>query len=234
MRLVDAGRVGYGTAWAWQRDLAARRAAGRVGDVLLLVEHPPVYTAGRNADEANLRFDAAERVRRDIELFRVDRGGDFTYHGPGQLVGYPVVALAERRPADWVRALEEVNLRVLAGLGVQGRRDPDRPGVWVGGDKITAVGVRLLASLVTQHGWATNVTTDLSDFDGIVPCGITGRGVCSLQSLGVDAGLADVRDRTVGAFEQVMRCSLEPVSPDGLDLDRHARPRAPEPARSTS
>jgi lipoyl(octanoyl) transferase len=220
---VDAGLVPYGTAWDWQRELVARREAGTVGDVLLTLEHPRVYTAGRRADTANLVFDAAERTRRGIELFDVDRGGDFTYHGPGQLVGYPIMQLAGPFVVDYVRALEEVCIRVAASYGIDAGRVPDYTGVWVGDAKLVAIGVRVSSRRITNHGFAMNVTTDLGDFDGIVPCGIRDRGVCSLASLGVDTTVADARKRTEEAFAEVFAATLVDTSPGALGLTR-ARP----------
>lgn len=205
LTVVRAGLVPYLTAWDWQRDLAARRAADEIGDVLLLLEHPRVYTLGRRADEHNLVFDDAERARRGIELHRIDRGGDVTYHGPGQLVGYPILRLDGPRVVDHVRALEEINLRLLASFGIAGQRVPDFSGVWVGDRKVTAIGVHVTAGYVTTHGWATNVTTDLTDFDGIVPCGIDDpdKGVGSLASLGAAATVAEAIERTEVAVADV-------------------------------
>ena len=203
--VVRAGTVPYLTAWDWQRDLAARRQAGEVGDVLLLLEHPRVYTLGRRADESNLVFDESERARRGIELHRIDRGGDVTYHGPGQLVGYPIFRLDGPRVVDHVRALEELNIRVAASFGITGARVDGFSGVWAGATKVTAIGVHVTAGYVTTHGWATNVTTDLSDFSGIVPCGIDDpdKGVASLASLGADASVPDAIERTEAAVAEV-------------------------------
>ncbi|MEX1178127.1 MAG: lipoyl(octanoyl) transferase LipB, partial [Nitriliruptor sp.] len=178
--VVHAGTVPYLTAWGWQRELADRRARDEIGDVVLLLEHPPVYTLGRRADDTNLVFDAAERTRRGIEVHRIDRGGDVTYHGPGQLVGYPIWKLDGPRVVDHVRTLEELNLRVLDGFGIAAGRVAGFSGVWVGDAKVTAVGVHVSARYVTTHGWATNVVPDLGDFQGIVPCGITDKQVTSI------------------------------------------------------
>ena len=208
--VVRAGRVDYAAAWTWQRDLAAQRARDEVGDVVLLLEHPPVYTLGRRADASNLVGDAAWRAARDIEVHEVDRGGDVTYHGPGQLVGYPIWRLDGPRVVDHVRALEAINLAVLASFHVDAQRLHGLSGVWVpsaaGGPeaKITAVGVHVTAGYVTTHGWATNVATDLAHFAGIVPCGIDDRPVTSLQQLGIDADVATVTDRTVEALRTVL------------------------------
>ena len=208
--VVRPGLVPYLTAWDWQRDLAARRAADGIGDVLLLLEHPRVYTLGRRADDTNLVFDEAERARRGIELHRIDRGGDVTYHGPGQLVGYPIFRLDGPRVVDHVRALEEVNIRLAASYGIAGQRVDGFSGVWVGNVKVTAIGVHVTAGYVTTHGWATNVTTDLSDFGGIVPCGIDDpdKGVASLSSLGTDATVCAAITRTEAAVADVFGADL--------------------------
>jgi lipoyl(octanoyl) transferase len=216
--VVHAGRVPYLLAWDWQRELAARRRDGEVGDVLLLLEHPRVYTLGRRADEDNLVFDDAERTRRGIEVHRIDRGGDVTYHGPGQLVGYPIWKLDGPRVVDHVRVLEEINLRVLADLGVTGERVTGFSGVWVGDAKVTAVGVHVSAGAVTTHGWATNVTTDLDDFAGIVPCGITDRRVTSLAALGVDTDVERVAEHTERAVADVLATTVVHATPGELDL----------------
>jgi lipoyl(octanoyl) transferase len=216
--VVDAGEVPYLTAWGWQRELARRRAADEIGDVLLLLEHPRVYTLGRRADETNLVFDAAERERRGIELHRIDRGGDVTYHGPGQLVGYPILRLDGPRVVDHVRALETVNIEVAARFRVTAERIDGLSGVWVDGAKLTAVGVHVTAGAVTTHGWATNVTTDLTDFAGIVPCGIADRPVTSLERLGVVTDVAEVAERTATVFGEVLDAEIARAELADLDL----------------
>jgi lipoyl(octanoyl) transferase len=216
--VVHAGEMPYLTAWRLQRELAARRQADEVGDVLLLLEHPRVFTLGRRADESNLLFDAEERARRNIELHRIDRGGDVTYHGPGQLVGYPIWRLDGPRVVDHVRALEALNIEVAASYGVDAERVEGLSGVWVGGAKLTAVGVHVTAAAVTTHGWATNVVTDLSDFAGIVPCGIADRPVTSLRALGVEADVADVADRTVTALAELLDTDVVRRDLDDLGL----------------
>lgn len=221
MLAVDAGVLAYGEAWAWQRELVERRTAGGIGDVLITLEHPAVYTHGRRADPVNLVYDAAERAARGIELFEVDRGGDFTYHGPGQLVGYPIVQLASiRGVVDYVRALEEVCIRVAGSYGLDAGRVEGLTGVWIGDEKLVAIGVRVSARGVTQHGFAMNVTTDLDDFSGIVPCGIADRGVCSLRSLGVDTTMAEARDRVRREFGLLFGVTLQTTSPDDLGRTR--------------
>ena len=228
LTIVRAGRVDYPTAWAWQRDLAVRRARDEVGDVLLLLEHPPVYTLGRRADETNLVTDAAWRDARGITVHHVDRGGDVTYHGPGQLVGYPIWRLDGPRVVDHVRALEAINLALLDGLGVAGHRVEGFSGVWVadraGGPdaKVSAVGVHVSAGYVTTHGWATNVATDLDHFTGIVPCGIDDKPVTSLRSLGVGIDLDEAVERTVATVAEVLDTPTLESTPTALALTDNA------------
>jgi lipoyl(octanoyl) transferase len=215
--VARAGLVPYEDAWRLQQRLVAHRRDGGGRDVVLLLEHPPVYTLGKRTDRSHVLFDEAERARHGIALVEVDRGGDVTYHGPGQLVGYPILQLASiRGVVDYVRALEEVLIRALASLGVSGRRVPDYTGVWVGDEKVAAIGVRVASGGITSHGFALNVDPDLRHFDGIVPCGIADRGVCSLASLGVTTSLDEVTDVVERAMGQVLGATLEPVALDAL------------------
>ncbi|MBY5162946.1 lipoyl(octanoyl) transferase LipB [Salsipaludibacter albus] len=216
LQVVTPGTVDYRRAWDWQRRLARARAADEVGDVLLLLQHPPTYTLGTRADRANVLLDEAGLADAGIDLVQIDRGGDVTYHGPGQLVGYPILRLDGPRVVDYVRALEELNLRLLAAHGVDAYRIDDLTGVWTDAGKVTAIGVRVTAGRVTQHGWATNVTTDLDEFRGIVPCGIDDRPVTSMAALGADLDMATAVDDTVAAFGEVFGAALEPVAADGL------------------
>lgn len=175
------GLVDYDTAWSWQRDLFVARLGDEVGDTLMLLEHPHTYTLGRRAVAEDLVYDDAERSARGIALFEVDRGGRATYHGPGQVVGYPIVALGERYDVvGYLRKLEEALIRTAADLGVVAHRDPEHTGVWVGTNKLAAIGVKITRG-VSMHGFALNVTTDLDMFGGIVPCGIQGRWVTSIE-----------------------------------------------------
>jgi len=179
------GRVPYTKALEQQDALVRRRRSAACGDTLLLLEHPPVVTMGRSGDPQHLLVDHDELERRGIELHEAGRGGDVTYHGPGQLVGYPVVALrAKQRDAHlYLRNLEEALIRSAAGYGLAAGRKEGLTGVWVGEEKLAAIGVRLNSGWVTSHGFALNVTTDLSQFETIVPCGIGDRGVTSLERL---------------------------------------------------
>lgn len=188
------GRVPYADAWALQRHLAGARAQGAIEDVVLLVEHEPVYTMGRNGSSAHVPSGAEHLLSLGAEYLDVDRGGSVTFHGPGQLVAYPIFQIAglfpmagEPQRGDVVahlRALEEALIATVAAYGVVATRRPPYTGIWVGEEKLAAIGVKL-ASGVTTHGAALNVTTDLDWFAQVVPCGIAGAGVASLASLGV-------------------------------------------------
>ncbi len=206
------GRVPYGEGLELQQRLVAERQARGVGDQLLLLEHEPVFTLGRNARRENVLFPAEELRRRGFEVFETGRGGDVTYHGPGQLVGYPILELppGRRDVHRYVRDLEEVMIRVCADYGVDAWRVAGLTGTWVGSDKIGAIGVRI-ARWVTSHGFAFNVATDLSAFELIVPCGIRGRGVTSLERLlGRPVAMEEVTDRLTRRFCEVFDC--EPVA----------------------
>lgn len=177
------GRVAYADALALQDQLVLQRQAGEIGDTLLLLEHPPVVTLGRKArDGKNVLLTELMLRAKGIELFRIGRGGDATYHGPGQLVGYPIIDLTGARQdvRKYVSSLEETMIRICAEFGVEAGRVEGLNGTWVGDNKIGAVGVRI-ARWVTKHGFAINVTTDLSHFGVIVPCGIQDKGVTSLE-----------------------------------------------------
>jgi lipoyl(octanoyl) transferase len=194
LRWAWLGSVPYRDAWALQRRLAGARAAGSLeDDCLLLLEHPPVYTMGRNGRPEHVP-GGADRLRAlGAEYLEVDRGGSVTFHGPGQLVAYPIVRLAAAFPVPgapgqgdvlrYVRALEEGLIGVAAVAGVRAGRRPPYTGVWVGGDKLAAIGVKLTGG-VTLHGVALNVTTHLGWFAEVVPCGIRDAGVTSLERLG--------------------------------------------------
>jgi lipoyl(octanoyl) transferase len=207
IHLLQLGRVAYAEGLGIQARVVAARKAGAIGDTLLLLEHPPVITLGRNSSRANVLASDEWLASRGVELHEINRGGDVTYHGPGQLVGYPIVDLRGEfpgkrgphlGPVDFVRMLEEALIRTCADFGVMAKRIPKCTGVWTfgGGEdsgkwsvasgqkkpekKLAAIGVHVSQG-VTSHGFALNVTTDLRDFDWIVPCGITDRGVTSLE-----------------------------------------------------
>lgn len=175
------GRVDYSDAWEWQRQLFMARLDNVRGDSLMLLEHSPTYTLGRRARADDLVYDEAERRARGISLYEVDRGGRATYHGPGQLVGYPILALGERYDVlTYLRKLEGVLIATARDLGVSATRDAEQTGVWVGSNKIGAIGVKITRG-ITMHGFAFNVSTDLRMFEGIVPCGLQDRWVTSVE-----------------------------------------------------
>ncbi len=201
------GSVRYADGLELQQQLVERRRSEQIDDTLLLLEHPHVITLGTSSHAENVLLDEAQRDARGIELFETGRGGDVTYHGPGQLVGYPILDLKPDR-CDlhrYVRDLEEVLIRTLRTWDVTATRCDGLTGVWVGNEKIAAIGVRVSSRWITSHGFAFNVDTDLSYFDAIVPCGIRGRGVTSLrQLLGVHApGVRTVADAIALQFAGV-------------------------------
>ena len=213
----------YPDALALQRTLVEERRAGRIGDLLLLVDHPHVLTLGVRGDGGRSHILAAPETLAalGVELHETGRGGDVTYHGPGQIVGYPIVDLKPDRcdVHKYVRDLEEVLIRTAGDYGVDAGRVEGLTGVWVGREKLAAIGVRV-ARWITSHGFAFNVTTDLEYFKLIVPCGIADRGVTSLERLlgrAVDRG--DVDDRVVGHFCRVFERAA--TVPPGLDTHVH-------------
>ena len=199
----DLGAMRWGAAYALQAELVAQRQRGEIADQLLLVEHPHVVTMGRNGHAANVLASPEVLAATGIEYYETNRGGDVTYHGPGQLVGYPIVHLNEwkRDVHAYVRALEEVIIRTLADFGVTGERVAGATGVWAGGAKVCAIGVHL-SRWVSSHGFALNVETDLQYFQYIVPCGLT-KPVTSLRQLGVAASMADVKSAVCRRFSEV-------------------------------
>lgn len=200
------GLVPYGEAHELQKQLVEKRKADEIPDTFLLLEHPHVITLGRAADRTNILADETTRERFGVELHETGRGGDVTYHGPGQLVGYPIIKLQPGRQdiRRYVRDLQEVLIRTAADFGVEAEpRGGEFVGVWVGNQKLAAIGIRI-SRWVTMHGFALNVTTDLDYFQLIVPCGIRHHGVTSLQQLtGKQFALPEVADRVTHHFGEV-------------------------------
>ena len=203
----DLGLLGYNQALAVQHEIAAERKQGMGTDHLLFVEHPHVLTIGRNGHEDNVLATCAALESQGIELHETDRGGDVTYHGPGQVVGYPVIDLREwkRDVGAFVRGIEQVLIDTLEEFGISARRIAGMAGVWTGeGDsaaKIAAIGVHL-SRWVSTHGWALNVSTDLRYFGYIVPCGLA-RPVTSMERLGVRAGMDEVKSALARHFGRI-------------------------------
>ncbi len=192
----------YKKAWDYQRALHARVARGEAPPTLLLVEHPRVITLGRKATGENLLFPEAWYKKQGFEVYWVERGGDVTYHGPGQLVGYPIFPV-ERRVRDFLRRLEAVIIRVAKSYGIEAYATPGYAGVWVGDEKLAAFGVAVKEG-VALHGFALNVNTNLEDFGLIIPCGIRDKGVTSLEKLlGRPLDMDEVKARVVRAMKEV-------------------------------
>ena len=212
-QLLTPGLVPYGASYAAMHELAERRKAGEVPDTLVLLEHPPVYTAGRRTDPAHLLMVERDAERMGAEVHHVDRGGSVTFHGPGQLVGYPIVDLGVRPDLlAYLRALEVVVIRTAGDLGATLHRDAQHTGVWAGDRKVCAIGVRMSRG-VTLHGFALNCTTDLAWFDAIVPCGIADRRVGTLSDVaGRTVTVADAIPRVVARFEEVFGMRLAPAA----------------------
>jgi lipoyl(octanoyl) transferase len=226
-QIIDLGLIGYAEAYALQKRIATARKADAIGDVLLLCEHTPVITQGRNGKREHLLVSENVLRQRNVEFFETSRGGDVTYHGPGQLVGYPILQLgAIRKDVVWyVRMLEEVMIRTSGEFGISALREPGKTGIWVASEvenftqssqreeaaaeKLGAIGVHI-SRWVTSHGFAYNVATDLRNFDLIVPCGIVGRNATSLEKLlGRAVGLKEVEPKVVRHFGEVFGLEMK-------------------------
>ncbi len=211
LEIRDLGRMSYTAALEVQRELVEQRKRGQGTDTLLYVEHPHVITVGRNGKEEHLLASPEVLARTGIELFETDRGGDVTYHGPGQVVGYPILDLREwkRDVRAYFRAVEQSLIDALATLGVTAGRipEPGFEGVWVDGAKIAAIGIHI-SRWVSSHGFALNVETNLSYFKYIVPCGLT-KPVCSLRSIGCQASLEEVRNAITDSFSKTFDYRLK-------------------------
>lgn len=213
--LLDLGLMAYGEAWGIQQRLHAQRITGEIPDTLLFVEHPPVITLGKAFQPQNLLFAPEFYAQRGIEVTPTDRGGDVTCHNPGQLVGYPIFDV-RALGADlhrYLRQIEEVLIRTLGTYGIPATRSEGYTGVWVGEEKIAAIGIKV-ARWVSMHGFALNVNNDLSLFQMIVPCGILDKGVTSLSRLlGRTVPMEEVKARVVEQFESVFGLCFEQTEP---------------------
>ena len=210
------GMVAYNEALKLQEELVKRRRAGDIPDQLLLLEHPHVITLGTSSSTDHVLVGEEERALLGIELFETGRGGDVTYHGPGQLVGYPILDLKPDR-CDlhrYVRDIEDALIRALASFDLHGRRKDGLTGVWLGDEKIAAIGVRVSSGWITSHGFALNVNTDLQFFDAIIPCGIREHGVTSMQrALGGAVAMDEVAEAVASQFEVVFDTSHPAIQP---------------------
>jgi lipoyl(octanoyl) transferase len=236
-QIVELGLIGYEDAYALQKRVVAARKADAIGDVLLLCEHKAVITQGRNGKREHLLVSESVLRQRNVEFYETSRGGDVTYHGPGQLVGYPILQLgAIRKDVVWyVRMLEEVMIRTSAEFGICAQREEGKTGIWVGAEnkesaqrtqssqrepipaeKLGAIGVHI-SRWVTSHGFAYNVSTDLRNFDLIVPCGIAGRKATSLEKLlGRAVNLTEVTPRIARHFGDIFGLEMTAASREEL------------------
>ena len=214
----NLGRTRYAEAWDLQQRVFDLRLRGLIDDVLLLTEHEHVYTLGKGGDANHLLASDAELSKDGTEVFRIDRGGDITYHGPGQIVGYPILDLNNYSPDihKYLRSLEDVLIDLLHAFGIKGEREAGMTGVWVRGEKIAAIGVKV-SKWITMHGFALNVNTDLQKFERIIPCGIFHKGITSMQrTLGREVPIEDVERKLAESFSGVFGCTPVLVSAESL------------------
>jgi lipoate-protein ligase B len=215
LNVLQLGLQPYESALNLQHQIVAARSEDRVGDTLLLLQHPPVITLGRHGNESNILVSREWLAEHDIEVHRVERGGDVTYHGPGQLMGYPIMDLRlHREDVGWyMHSLEEVLIRTLDEFRIEARRSPGNIGVWLGEQsKIAALGARI-ENWITYHGFALNVGADASHFQLIVPCGLVGKGVTSMEeTLGRAVDMGEVRESVVQNFASVFGVAAREVA----------------------
>jgi lipoate-protein ligase B len=212
--LLSLDSVPYQDALELQKKLVELRSRDAIQDTLILLEHPPVFTVTREATRRNLLASPQALEEKRISVHQTNRGGDITYHGPGQLVGYPIISLKDRGRDlhRHIRSLEEIIILLLQEFGIHGYRDPINAGVWVDGDKIAAIGIAVKASWITMHGFSFNISPDLSHYAFIVPCGIVGRGVTSLAKiLGEPVPRKAVEEKLVRSFEAVFDVTCREV-----------------------
>ena len=214
------GRVDYTAAFAMQREFVDRRKRGEIPDQLLFVEHPHVITLGRNGRMENLLASEEVIVRAGIQFCETDRGGDITYHGPGQIVGYPIFDLRDwkRDVAEYVRAMEQAIIDALSEFGIESRREPGATGVWTAAGKICAIGVHI-SRWVTSHGFALNHATDLSYFQYIVPCGLT-KPVTSMRALNRMTSRPDVEAALTREFSKQFDFEMIEIAEPALVMER--------------
>lgn len=210
---IDLGRTLYKDVWDLQRDVNLYKQKNTCTDLIITTEHEHVYTLGRSGDKNHLLLDDEELADKNISYFEIDRGGDLTYHGPGQLVVYPVIDLSnyEKDSHKYLRNLEEVIILTLKEYGIDSKQDEEYTGVWVGDSKICAIGIKI-SRWITMHGLAFNVNNDLSHFGKIIPCGIFHKGVTNMKSvLGSDVDLKEVSSRILRNFEKIFDIKIREI-----------------------
>jgi lipoyl(octanoyl) transferase len=198
----DLGLIDYKEAWDFQKEIFTKRVNSEIEDAFFLLEHPNTYTLGKTADRENLKGSESFLKRNQISVYDIDRGGDITYHGPGQIVGYPIIDLGnwQKDTHKYLRALEEVIINTCMEYNLTCDRNPKHTGVWINDRKIAAIGIKV-SRWITMHGFALNVNTDLNLFEGIIPCGIQDKSVTSFKKeLGKEINLSEVKDKLVKNF----------------------------------
>lgn len=219
----DLGLIDYKEAWDLQKEIVELRHNKKIPDVLFLLEHPHTYTLGKVADKKNLIGSDEYLTKNKISIYDIDRGGDITYHGPGQIVGYPIIDLNEwqKDTHKYLRALEETIIRTCSTYDLTGTRDPKYTGVWIENRKVAAIGIKV-SRWITMHGFAFNVNTDLSLFSGIIPCGISDKEVTSLQKeKGEQINLTEVKNLLLKNFKEIFGYeTVTNIQKDDLPLSR--------------
>ena len=201
----DLGFIDYKEAWDLQKEMFSKRVFGEMEDLFFLLEHPNTYTLGKTADRHNLKGSEDYLKENQISVYDIDRGGDITYHGPGQIVGYPIIDLNNwyKDTHKYLRALEEIIIKTCAEYSLFCERNPKYTGVWINDKKIAAIGIKV-SRWITMHGFAFNVNTDLNLFNGIIPCGIQDKTVTSLrEELGREIEIQDVKDKLLNNFKEI-------------------------------
>lgn len=205
LKYCDLGFIDYKEAWDLQKEIFSEKLSGNIDDVLLLLEHPNTYTLGKTADKQNLKGSEDYLRENHISVYDIDRGGDITYHGPGQIVGYPIIDLNNwyTDAHKYLRALEEVIIRTCTEYNLHCERNLKYTGVWINDKKITAIGIKI-SRWITMHGFAFNVNTDLNLFNGIIPCGIRDKAVTSLEyELKMNIDISEVKQKLLNNFAEI-------------------------------
>ena len=213
--ILNLETVPYEEAFALQKRLVAMRSEGIIRDTLILLEHPPVFTVTRKATLKNILVSPDELQDKGISVCETNRGGDITYHGPGQIVGYPIMNLKDHGKDlhKYIRNIEEILISLLMDYGIAANRDKANPGVWIRDEKIAAIGIAVKSSWTTMHGFAFNVSPDLNHYSLIVPCGITNKGVTSLSKLlGTSIPMNEVREKLIHHYAEVFNLRTRKIS----------------------